>query len=124
MSARQTHISHPVVAININKTYRYGINAEDLYDCTRGIWRLSKERAEKAQYAFSVYQGVIKEVYKIDRWFPAGSTTYVRRRFKPINMLERYEFVGKLASDEIREKYVGREMPVRQSQNPIRYFNF
>lgn len=89
-------ITEPVIAININQTYRFGLSTADLYDFTRGIWSLSRERAENAKYAYSVFQGVIKEVY---------------------------EFVGKIASEIIREKYVGKMMPKMHRQNPIKYYN-
>lgn len=123
MNGMQIRIDERVVAININRTYRSNSSAEILYDNTRGIWRLRKSRVEKAQYAFAIYKGVIKEVYEIDEWYPAGSTKYLQRRFTPINLIDRYEFTGKLASDEIRNKYVGRTMPEKHSQNPIRYYN-
>ena len=123
MNETVVHIDDPVIAININQTYRYGISAGDLYDCTRGIWRLSKERAEKAQYAFAVYQSIIREVYEIDQWLPAGSTPYQRRQFTPAHLQNRYEFIGKVAPDEVRDKYVNRRMPEPHAQNPIRYYN-
>jgi hypothetical protein len=125
-------IDEPVIAICINQQYPYCSNDSDLYDCTRGLWRLNRERAEKAEYAFAVYQGEIKEVYEIERWEPA---TKVRRDFwferlksqgRIINPAEhegRSDFIGKPASQHIREKYVGKVMPARQRQNPIRYFN-
>jgi len=123
MSEISVTIDDRVVAININRTYRQGISADDLYDCTRGIWRLSRERAEKAQYAFAVYQGVIREVYEIDKWLSAGSTKYQRRQFSQESLKGRYEFTGKVAPDRIRDKYVSEHMPERHTQNPIRYYN-
>src|SRR5436309_14838422 len=119
MSRNEVQIDDPVVAININQTYRHGINDDDLYDCTRGIWRLNKDHAEKATYAFAVYQGVIKEVYEIDKWFPAGSTKYLRRRFNPTDLFERFEFIGRVAPDNVRGKYIGKTMPIRPGRNPI-----
>ena len=123
MNETQLNITEPVIAININQTYRYGISANELYDCTRGIWRLSKSRAEHAQYAFAVYKGIIREVYEVKQWFPAGSTKYQRRQFNTAQFINRYEFIGKVASDEIRDKYVNKQMPELHSQNPIRYYN-
>src|SRR3954470_13353827 len=75
-------IDEPVVAININRQYPRAKNAEDLYQATRSMWRLSRERAERARYAFAVYQGEIKEVYEIERWMPASKATkrYWRER--------------------------------------------
>jgi hypothetical protein len=130
--AKIAQIDEPVVAININQQYKHVQNAEDLYNATRGIWRLSIQRAEKAKYAFAVYQGEIKEVYEIDKWIPVSNATrqYWKEReaaqgryFPPEVHDGRSEFIGKLAPETIRKKYVGRQMPVRHSQNPIRYFN-
>ena len=130
--AKIAHIDEPVVAININQQYKHVQNAEDLYNATRGIWRLNIQRAGKAKYAFSVYQGEIKEVYEIDKWIPVSNATrqYWKEReaaqgryFPPEVHDGRSEFIGKLAPEAIRKKYIGRQMPVRPSQNPIRYFN-
>lgn len=125
-------IEEPVVAININQQYKHVVSAEDLYNSTRGIWRLNRQRAERARYAFAVYQGIIREVYKIDRWIPASKETieYWDRRssaqgkyFPPAVNEGRSEFIGELAPEAIKKKYVGRQLPERHSQNPIRYFN-
>ena len=125
-------IDEPVVAINISQQYPEAKSAEDLYNCTRGIWRLNRHRAEKARYAFAVYQGVIKEVYEIERWLPASKATreYWKEReisqgkyFPPEVHEGRSEFIGEVAPEAIRKKYLGQLMPVRHSQNPIRYFD-
>lgn len=125
-------IDEPVVAININQQFKHVESAEDLYNATRSMWRINRARAEKAKYAFAVYQGEIKEVYEIDKWIPASKETraYWKEReaaqgryFPPEVHDGRSEFLGKLAPDSIREKYVGQRMPVRLGQNPIRYFN-
>jgi hypothetical protein len=42
----------------------------ELYDATRGVWRVNPSR-HKAKYAFAVYEGIVKEVYEIKAWFPA-----------------------------------------------------
>ena len=120
---RLEHITEAVIAININQTYRFGLSTTDLYDFTRGIWRLNKARAENAKYAFSVYQGEIKEVYEIKNWYDAGSTEYRTRQFGFDETKDRYEFVGQIASESVREKYVGKIMPKAHRQNPINYYN-
>jgi hypothetical protein len=120
-----------VVAININQQYPHAKSAEELRRCTSGIWRVSRARAGRARYAFAVYQGVIKEVYEIEKWIPASRDTleYWRERERAQGNdfsgthEGRSEFVGDVAPEAIRDKYVGRRMPVRHSQNPIRYFN-
>jgi serine/threonine protein kinase len=124
-------VEEPVVAININRQYPRASNAEELYQVTRSMWRLNLERANRARYAFAVYQSVIKEVYEIEQWMPATEAT--RRFWRERENLQgedfgethdgRSEFVGEVAPEAIRQKYVGKKLPGRPSQNPIRYFN-
>jgi hypothetical protein len=124
-------VEEPVVAININRQYPRAGNAEELYQVTRSMWRLNPERANRARYAFAVYQGVIKEVYEIEQWMPATEAT--RRFWRERENLQgddfgethdgRSEFVGEVAPEAVRKKYVGKKLPGRPSQNPIRYFN-
>jgi uncharacterized protein len=125
-------IDEPVIAININQQYLHAQSPDDLYNCTRGMWRLNRQRAERAKYLFSVYQGVIREVYEIHRCIPATKETIEYwdkrqlsqgRHIPPTVSEGRSELIGKLAPEAIRKKYVGRRMPVRQTQNPIRYVN-
>jgi hypothetical protein len=125
-------VTDPVIAICINQQYEYCQNASDLYNCTRGVWRLNRARAEEAEYAFAVYQSVIKEVYEIEKWVPVTkerSDFWVERLrsqgriISPLEHEGRSDFIGRVASDNVRKKYVGKTMPVRQGQNPIRYFN-
>jgi serine/threonine protein kinase len=132
ISGDVARIDEPVIAININQQYPQSKTAEELYHATRGIWRLSRARAERARYAFAIYQGVIKEVYTIHRWMPATkeTTEYWDKRsasqgkYFPSEVNEgRSEFVGEIAPEAIRQKYVGRMLPKRHSQNPILYFN-
>lgn len=123
MANQIEQIDEPVIAININQTYRVGISAEELYDCTRGIWRVGRDRAATAQFAFAIYQGNVKEVYEIARWEKEMATEYKYRQPTPTKLKNRYEFVGKVAPENIREKYVGKQMAEPHGQNPIRYYN-
>ena len=54
-------------------------------------------------------EGVVKEVYEIFDWVPAGSQEYFSRELSQ-ERLEKanWEFIGKKASNEIRERYKGR----------------
>ncbi|HZT59504.1 MAG TPA: hypothetical protein VFA21_12915 [Pyrinomonadaceae bacterium] len=118
MSKADAHIDDAVVAICINGSYDDERNRRNIYKCTRGTWKLSKDRASKARYALGVYRGMILEVYEIDEWFNAGTTP---DSFGPAE--GRYEFIGKVAPDEIRDRYVGKRLPERFHGNPIRYYN-
>jgi uncharacterized protein len=66
-------IHEKAILIRINRLYRYGMSEVELYEATRGVWKIGKRR-EKADYAFAVFRGIVKEVYKITQWFPAGET--------------------------------------------------
>lgn len=94
----------------------------ELYEATRGIWRIG-ERREQADYAMAVFRGVVKEVYTIDEWHPSGTNRYLTRDdtyFKNCTP-PRWEFTGRVAKG-IRNDYVGGFVG-NGSQNPIRYVN-
>lgn len=61
----------------------------------------------------------MREVYRIAHWLPGGSTHYVDSASNPIE--ERYEFVGRIAEDHVREIYRFKQIGP-STQNPIRYF--
>lgn len=116
-------INHPVMLIRVNQLYRYGMSDEELYDITRGVWKVGARR-EKAQYAFAVYKGLVREVYWIDHWFPAGTTKYRTRTIDDVKVPGRWEFSGNVAEHKIRDKYAGKSVEsylAANSQNPIRY---
>jgi len=132
MNLSEADITDAVVAINIHQQFPFAQNDKDLYECTRGLWRLDAQRAGRARYLLAVFQGIIKEVYEIHECIPAKSETkeYWRKRLlsqgrniSPALNHGRSEFVGQIAADDIRTKYVGRRMPVRSTQNPVRYLN-
>jgi hypothetical protein len=125
-------IAESVIAINIAQQYPHVRNASELYEVTRGLWRLSRQRAERAKYAFAIFRSEIKEVYEIHHWEPArfdSSDFWVKRKreqgeeINPAINNGRFQFVGQTAPDSVRSKYVGTQMPVAHGQNPIRYFN-
>lgn len=53
----------------IIKTSFNAININGLYDATRICWRANLNTAKKYDYVFSVVNGIVREVYKVDRWF-------------------------------------------------------
>lgn len=122
----ESEIDESIIMIRINKAYHYGMTDFEIYDSTRGMWRVNIEQAKKAKYAFSVYDGMILEVYEIVEWFPCGSTMryYDRPEDQREKVEGRYEFVGRVASQNIRQKYVGKIVSgffSSGAQNPIKY---
>lgn len=117
-------IDEPAVLIRINNFFRYDLTDIELYDTTRGVWRIGNKR-EKVKYAFAVYDGIVHEVYRVMAWFPAGSTLNTRGNHE--NEKERrWEFVGRIAEETVREKYLRKSVEhyfKSGAQNPIRYVN-
>lgn len=125
VSAQPVQITHPVILIRINRQFRPGMSAEELYDSTRGVWKIGQRR-ERAKYAFTVFKGVVREVYEIDAWHPAGSTVYKTGRQGDMNVPGRWEFTGRRAEESIRSQYIGKSVRAYLPwglANPVVYVN-
>lgn len=122
------NIEEPSVLIRINQNFRYSLSPEELYGYTRGVWKVSRNTCKKANYAFSVYQGIIQEVYAIHSWHEAGTTRSHRdyNEENVENLKDRLEFVGEIASDKMRNKYLFKSVEhyfKKGNSNPIMYLN-
>ena len=118
-------LSDPVLLIRVPRTFRPGMSDVELYQATRGVWRIGKRR-DHIKYVFAVYQGVVQEVYEILRWQPAHTTPYRTRQLDAKATRDRWEFVGRCADDKVRSKYVGKSVAdyfAKGAQNPITYVN-
>lgn len=114
-------IEEPVLVVKINQTYRDGMSNEELYEIIRGIWKIDKLKLNNISYVFGVYHGVVKEVFEVNHWNDAGTTPYKFRKHEPETMRGRSEFVGRPANDNIRNKYVGKKIPL--TYQTINYYN-
>ena len=100
------------------------MSREELYEITRGHWKVGKRR-EGATYALAVAKGVVHEVFEIECWQKAGTDTYRLRRDGDAPE-GRWEFVGQVAPANARSRYLGRSVRTylrRGNQNPITYVN-
>jgi hypothetical protein len=62
---------HKLLMVNLNRSYRKGV---DLYNITRGDWRVSKSHADQVTYLLGVYKGIVRCVIKpTSRWQPLTS---------------------------------------------------
>ena len=120
LSAKPVDVKVKAVLITINKLYSSKMSSLELYEATRGIWKLG-ERCKAAEYAMAVYQGIVREVYRIDEWHDAGTSDYQTRDTREFMGSGRKEFSGLVASD-IRDAYVGGFVG-KSGHNPIRYVN-
>ena len=120
VDAKHVEVRHKAILITINKLYRSAMTPLELYETTRGIWKVGPQR-NKAMYAFALYQGIVLEVYRIDQWYPAATLPYQTRDSSTFKSKGRWEFSGDVAH-EIRGEYVGFSVG-KAGQNPIRYVN-
>lgn len=118
--AKHVDVNHKAILFTINRLYRSGMTPLELYETTRGVWKLGKNR-EKADYGIAVTYGIVREVYRIDKWYPAGTLVYKTRDPSEVDKWGRWEFSGEVAW-EIREEYIGFSVG-KAGQNPIRYKN-
>ncbi len=126
LDAREVKIQHPVILININKNYQPNMSIQEIYDVTRSSWKVNPDSHE-ADYALSIHRGIIREVFHITCWIEGGTTM---RESDPEGRAHRrdgrWEFVGQLAEEKVRKKYLGRSVAnyfKKGAQNPIMYIN-
>ncbi len=83
-----------------------------LYDAVRYSWKVRKNRVDKIKYVLGVVGGVVKEVFEVEKWQLADNGV-------------RYEFVGHIAPDEIRNIFKDKRIPEKYSKkgsaNPVQY---
>ena len=116
-AAPEVEILEPSILITVNKLYRKGMSADELYEITRGNWVIGARRA-KVKYAFTVFNGIIREVYEIHDWHSvtartAEQKTQSRWRFSGVVAAQMRHYVGGSTA-----RYV-----TLGAQNPIRYVN-
>ena len=78
------------------------MSERELYEATRGIWKVGGRRTA-ARYAFAIFDAVVREVYEINAWNPAGSTRYQTRSNEEVTKPGRWEFVGSRAPQKVRD---------------------
>jgi hypothetical protein len=108
---------HRVLLIRVRREYRHGMSDAELYEKTRQWWKVNPRR--KPEYVFSIFDGIVRAVYRIERWEPVPSAEQVGR------MKGRWRFEG--ARDATLEEHyiwkdVSRYLPPG-AQNPIKYVN-
>ena len=59
------HITEPAILIRVRRFFRYSMEPIELYDYIRGCWKVDVKRAETAQIALAVYEGIVQEAYRI-----------------------------------------------------------
>jgi hypothetical protein len=121
-AAKPVEITERGILIIINRLFRSGMSEHELYEATRGVWKIGVKR-EQATHAFAVFRGVIRGVFKIEYWEPANPSSYSTRIIDPTRIADRWQFVGAQDAD-LASKYINgsvRHLMPPNAQNPIRY---
>jgi uncharacterized protein len=119
------NIVDPVLLIRVPQAFRPGMSDVALYEATRGVWKVGRRR-DNARYALAVIEGMVKDVFDISYWQPALTTPYATRKLDVNLARGRWEFIGKRAADDIRQRYLGKSVAhylKKGAQNPIAYVN-
>ena len=117
---------YKLVLININSIQDRSTK-QLILDQVRYAWRISKKKAEKADYVLAVLRGVVIGAFIAEKWLPA---TY--ENFPVLGREEipsRHGFHGRPADDDVWEYFVGERgkrienAAMKHYQFPIRYYN-
>ena len=114
-----------IIIIKINRSYTPGMSALQLYDVTRGCWKVSIPYASRADYALAVAYGEVVEVYRIFEWLQASEDKRETIEFDAAKEKGRIIFKGEVAAEEIRKRYIGkdvRKLYKRGEANPVKVF--
>lgn len=98
---------HAGLAFLLNSTYKSGMSSLELYESTRGTWA-NIPKDDRLRFAYATYGGLVMEVYEIHCWVRAGSQQYFTRDLNIPMDTNRFEFVGRIATTEVRDLYVGK----------------
>jgi hypothetical protein len=110
-AAREVEFTDPLMLIRPTRQWYPGISADDLYRATRKAWVVDLNRARKATYVCSVANGIIRAVYKAERWLDAPGEEPRRIFDGAINLVGEGKYL---------RARVGHLLP-NGAQNPIRY---
>lgn len=64
-------IDLPIIMVKIQKGWRPDSSEQEIYEQTRGHWRIAPWVRERAHYCLGVAYGIVRGAYRIDSWFPS-----------------------------------------------------
>lgn len=102
-----SQVGDTIICLKVGK-----IDKEDLYEMTRKYWKMSLQRASKANHVLAVVDGIVKEDYIPQDWKYTDNPKYEGR----------IEFVGNKC---LNSPYVWKSVVpfYGKSQNPVKYIN-
>ena len=89
-------------------------NNQNLYETVRSSWRINKKKVSDYKVCFAVINGIVKEVYDIEKWEPDSKLDN-----------KRFFFTGKPTEDEEKKTYINKRIPAkyrtRGLATPVQY---
>ena len=67
----------PALLIRPNRKYRYGMDADSMWEATRGWWKM---RRRDYRTAFCVHGGIVRGVWRVSGWDPDSDWRPGKRR--------------------------------------------
>lgn len=119
--------AHRLILINVS-LLEDRFDRKAIYDQVRFCWRISKSRAENAEYVLAVNRGVVCGVFKPTRWMNATSENFPDIPHADGSEAHRIGFVGVEAPPTIWEAYAGTrgkritQAELKHGQFPARYW--
>lgn len=118
---------HKALMISVNRSSK----DVDLYDAVRFSWRVSLERASKAEVILATVKGIVRGVYVADEWLKSTRDNFPEmRQWDEDDEFEatqssRFGFRGRAASSKITQLYLGKKIPddlrKKGSMSPVKY---
>ncbi len=140
-----TKIDEQALVVKLNQTYNENISFSDLFDITRGIWKVHKDRVQNVQYVLGVHDYKVVSVFKVDLWVHARHNKDIYKdyelagrsmfgesvnsnEFKNLESNSSYEYAvkSKFVDETISAKYLNKcidKKLVGTAANPVKYFN-
>lgn len=111
-----------ILFLNLNLNSDMIGNLEGIQRAVSFAWKLSKKRAERADYVLATFRGRIIGVFTAKNWRIATTENFQNREeyFK-----DRYGFDANVVCEEISSLYVNKLVPAEYraqgASNPVRY---
>jgi hypothetical protein len=110
----------PLILISIARSYEE--EGRSIYDCVRGVWRVSLNKAMNFKLVLAHRHGVVLGAFRPTQWLPATTENFP---WLPENMPGRFGFVGHPAEREVVNLYIKKRVPDKfrrkGAANPVRF---
>ncbi len=114
-------LAEPLILISIARSHDE--QDKNTYESVRGVWKISKERAERYKLVLAHSQGIVRGAFRPEKWLPATKENF------PLLLEEdipgRIGFEGHEAEPKTRDLYVHKRVPDnlrrKGAANPVRF---